>query len=153
MSLVGIKSIKNSKGFTLIELVLVIALGALIMLGAMTMYGKSRDTATADQIVKGTHTIMAGLTELRLYKGVLPAGTSWPASATNYVGSELTTAYGYNCASGVLRITTPICDSAEQATRVLAKLTDQTLCESGSAVASGNRITCIVKGFNGNAGC
>lgn len=149
----GIKSIKNNKGFTLVELVLVIALGALIMLGAMTMYSKSRDTATADRIVKSTHTIMAGLTELRLYKGAIPAGTSWPASATNYVSTELSSSYGYSCASGVLRITSPACDSAEQANKVLAKLTDQTLCETGSNVASGNRISCIVKGFNGNAGC
>ena len=149
----GIKSIKKNEGFTLVELVLVIALGALIMLGAMTLYSKSRETATADQIIKGTHTIMAGLTELRLYKGALPAGSSWPASASNYVSSDLTSTYGYSCSSGVLRITSPACDSAEQASKVLAKLTDQTLCESGSTVTTGNRIVCVVKGFNGNAGC
>jgi len=143
----------SDRGFTLVELILVIALGAMIMLTAMLLYAKGRDAAVTDKTVKGIHTIMAGATEYWTYKGVLPTGSTWPAALKDtYVSSELYNSYGYSCQSGVLSITTPILDSTAQANAILTKLQDQQLCESGSSVSS-NKVTCIVRGFNGSAGC
>ena len=142
-------------GFTLIELILVIALGAMIMLTAMILYNKSRDAAVTDTNVKSVHTIMAGLSELRLYKGKLSAGSSWPADTGAYVDASLSSAYGYNCSSGVLTITTQKADTPAQAGRILTKLQDQNLCDSGSAIngSDSTRVDCIIVSFNGSAGC
>ncbi|MDA8103744.1 MAG: type II secretion system protein [Nitrospiraceae bacterium] len=146
---------KGEEGFTLIELILVIALGAMIMLTAMILYNKSRDAAVTDTNVKSVHTIMAGLSELRLYKGKLSAGSSWPADTAAYVDSSLTASYGYNCSSGVLTITTQKADNPAQAGRILTKLQDQNLCDSGSAIngSDATRVDCIITSFNGSSGC
>lgn len=144
---------KKEQGFTLIELILVIAVGAMIMLAAMVLYNKSRDTAVTDTNVKNIHTIMAGLSELRMYKGKLTAGATWPTDTGSYVESSLSSQYAYSCASGVLKITTPASDDAAQAARLLTKMSDQGLCDTGSAVVGTTKVECIIKSFNGSAGC
>ena len=68
------KAVKNNKGYTLMELILVITVGAIIMLTSMLFYQKARDAAVADSTVKRIHAIMAGLSELRMYKGKLTSG-------------------------------------------------------------------------------
>jgi prepilin-type N-terminal cleavage/methylation domain-containing protein len=145
----------GEEGFTLVEIILVIAVGAMIMVAAMILYNKARDTAVTDTNAKSIHTIMAGLSELRMYKGKLSSGSTWPADTTSYVDTVLSSAYGYSCASGVLTVTTSAADNAAQATRLLQKLKDQGLCDTSSAINSGNatKVDCIITSFNGSAGC
>jgi prepilin-type N-terminal cleavage/methylation domain-containing protein len=146
---------RKEEGFTLVELILVIAVGTMIMVAALVLFNKSRDTAVTDTNAKNLHTILAGLSELRTYKGALTAGVTWPADTTSYVDTTLSSQYGYGCASGVLTITTPAADSTAQANRLLTKLKDQKLCDTGSAINGANpsKVDCIVQSFNGSAGC
>lgn len=155
------KLFKNSsKGFTLVELMLVIALGSMILVSAIVLYSKVRDSAVTDKMSKDVHAILGGLSELRLYKGAIPAaaGPAWPAGTDAYVDvNTLQAAHGYSCATGVLKLTLPPADDANQAARILTKLSDQALCTStaGSPPSSvtGTKVTCVVVSFNGNAGC
>jgi prepilin-type N-terminal cleavage/methylation domain-containing protein len=162
MDLEGSKTTETKKvgeaGFTLVELILVIALGAMIILAAMQLYNRARDSAVQDTVVQSLQSVLAGVSEYRMYKGVVPAGTDWTAGSSvlvNYVDANLQSTYGYNCASGVLTITTPACDSDAQATRMLTKLKDQGTCDTGSAIngTATNKIDCIIPSFNGSAGC
>jgi prepilin-type N-terminal cleavage/methylation domain-containing protein len=144
-------------GFTLVELILVIALGAMIILAAMQLYTRARDSAVQDTYVQSLQSILAGVSEYRMYKGAIPAATGWSQATglTNYVDSNLQSLYGYNCASGVLTVTTPSCDNNEQATRILTKLMDQRTCDTGSAIngTDSTKVDCIIPSFNGSAGC
>ena len=67
-------------GFTLVELILVIALGAMIILAAMQLYTRARDSAVQDTYVQSLQSILAGVSEYRMYKGAIPAGTDWSAA-------------------------------------------------------------------------
>jgi len=157
------KKVKKERnaGFTLIEVILVIALGATIVLAAMALYSRGRDSAVVNTNVNGLQNVVAGLSEYKMYKGSIPPATSWSAATTaapslaNYVDSTAQSNYGYKCASGVLTITTPAADNAAQATKVLGKLTDQGTCDTGSAIngTSTSKIDCIIPSFNGSAGC
>ena len=148
---------KKESGFTLIELILVIAVGASIIIAAMVLYNKSRDSAVANTNTQNLQAIMAGLSEYRTYKGNLPVGdgTSWPAAIQNYVDTGLQTQYKYTCASGVATLTTPVADSSTQATRMLSKLKDMGMCDATSAIngTTDTEIDCVLKSFNGSAGC
>lgn len=144
-------------GFTLVELILVIALGAMIILAAMQLYTRARDSAVQDTYVQSLQSILAGVSEYRMYKGAIPAGTDWSAATAlqNYVDNNLQSQYGYNCASGILTITTPSCDNSSQATRILAKLIDQGTCDSTSAINATNatKVDCVIPSFKGSSGC
>ncbi len=147
-----VKTVKNNKGFTLLELILVIALGAVIMAAAIMLYQKARDSAIMDENAKAVQAIMAGLSELRLYTGVLPSGATWPAATNAYVDAKLRAQYGYSCSGGTLTLTTPVLDSNSQASGLLTKFTDQGLCVAGSVVNS-TQVACTPTGFQGSAGC
>ena len=144
-------------GFTLVELILVIALGAMIILAAMQLYTRARDSAVADTDVQGLQSVLAGCSEYRMYKGAIPAATDWSQATVlnNYVDTTLQAKYGYKCASGVLTITTPSCDNAAQATKILGKLMDQGTCDTGSVIngTDTTKVDCIIPSFNGSAGC
>lgn len=144
---------KNQKGFTLFELIIVISMAAVIMLVAIGFYSKARDGIITETFSKKIYQIMAGLTEVRLYKGRLSTGSTWPADTNTYVTSELRTEYAYSCAAGVLTLTTPSADDAQQVSRVLTRLIDQTICESNSSIVNSTQINCVPKGFNGGSGC
>ena len=153
--------VKEDSGFTLIELILVIALGAMIVLGAMVLYARGRDSAVVNTTVQGLQNVVSGLSEYKMYKGSIPAATSWTAAITavpslaNYVDSTTQSSYGYKCASSVLTITTPAADNAAQATKLLGKLMDQGTCDTGSVINTGSssKVDCIIPSFNGSSGC
>lgn len=149
------KGTEKEDGFTLIELILVIALGAMVVLGAMMLYQRGRDSAQLNTHVNALQAVVSGLGEYKMYKASLPAATGAWTGLENYVDTAISGSYKYNCASGVVTIETPALDDATQATKVLGRLVDQGTCGAGSATAGtpANKIDCIPPSLNGSAGC
>lgn len=145
----------GEEGFTLMELLLVVALIAMMIVATLLIYPNARLSTVTNVTDSDLNNIVSSISEYRTYKGSIPADTSWPGALTNYVDANLQTKYGYNCASGVLTITTGPADNNTQATRLLSKLTDQGICDTGSAINAGTNteIDCIIPSFNGSAGC
>jgi prepilin-type N-terminal cleavage/methylation domain-containing protein len=158
-----LKLLKSNRGFTLVELVVVIAVIALIMAGVALSIGMGRKAGSVSSAASKMRTIEAGLHEYKTYKGAIPAqaemSTTWPEALEAYVSSELRAGgaepHGYQCAAATKTATirTPAFTNAAEAGDVKTKLVDQGLCESDSTVTAANEVDCVVATLKGTAGC
>jgi prepilin-type N-terminal cleavage/methylation domain-containing protein len=158
-----VKSAKNDKGFTLVELVVVIAVIALLMVGVAISVGMGRKAGTTSSGASKMRTIEAGLHEYKTYKGSLPVqatmSSTWPAALNSYVDPDLRGGgaypHGYQCdgTSKTATIRTPAFANATEATDIRSKLVDQGLCDSTSKTTANNEVDCVLSTFQGSAGC
>jgi len=150
----------NQKGFTLIELVVVLALIALIMLGVVIGISSARKAGVARDIESRIRTIETGLYEYKTYKGILPSTTTMElldniVALRAYVPDEIRSSWGYQCDRTTNQVTvlTPAISSSDEATDVSARLVDKDICSSTSLIPGSNQISCVLKQFNGTAQC
>lgn len=151
------KRLKNSKGFTLIELVVVFALIALVMVGIVYSISKGRQSGAAQSTSANLRTIETGLFQYKTYKGTLPAQATmgaFPAALNAYVSPELRANHKYKCDTTAKQavIETPALASAQEASDIAAILQDSGLCSTATTNAN-NTIDCILKSFDGSANC
>lgn len=149
--------LRNSKGFTLLEFVIVIGLAAMLIGVTTLLITKGRMAVNVSTTQERLRIISTGLSEYFLYKNSLPAQATsgaWPSSLENYVESEFRSgdlAHLYMCAADDVTIQTPAFESANAANAIMTRLVDQNLCTSASL--SGTAINCVLKDFSGIAKC
>ena len=157
------KDIKNNKGFTLLEFVVVIALAAVIMVAVALLITKGKDSASFSDTNDKLQIVQAGLAERKVYNPNMPlqttASTTWPAALTPYIPAELraggTFPHSYQCnaATNQIVVVTPALQDAAQADAVLQRLKDNNTCSAASTATAGFAIQCIMKPFDGTARC
>lgn len=151
------KQLRDSKGFTLIELVVVFALIALVMVGVVYSISKGRQTGQTQKVTSDLRTVETGLFQYKTYKGTLPQQATmgaFPAALNAYVSAELRAVHKYQCdtTNNKAVIRTPAMSSSSEATDVATMLQDSGLCSS--AVANADKtIDCTLKSFDGSANC
>jgi len=148
---------KGQRGFTLIELVVVLAIIALIMLGVVIGISQGRKSGKTQETVSKLRTVETGLYEYKTYKGTLPLLATmgaFPAALNAYIPSDIRSTHQYQCNSTDNKaiIKTPAFSDASEANDVATKLTDQGLC-SATSVSAQNEISCTLKTFDGTAKC
>ena len=157
-------SIRNNKGFTLLEFVVVIALAAVIMVGVSILITKGKESAAFSDTNGKMQIIIAGLAERKVFNPNMPVqaalNTTWPAALNPYIPADLrvggTAPHAYQCAAGVNNVVvrTPQLQDTQQATAVRQRLIDNGTCTAASpAVTADFRIDCIVAPFAGSASC
>lgn len=156
------KKLKNTRGFTLLEFVVVVALAAALIGMTAILLTKGRAAANFSTTQERIRVITAGLSEARMFRNSLPAqdtmSPTWPAGLTSYVEAEFRAGgvyeHGYQCSSNNVTLQTPPFESNAAAVAIMNKLVDQNVCTSGSSVPNnGNRINCILSTFSGSAQC
>lgn len=154
----------GKKGFTLIELVIVIALGAIITGGVTVLITQARQQTITSVAGDRVRLIQTGLAEYKMYKGTFPlqaaANTTWPAALTAYVPTDYQvgglTPHGYQCvaADKDVIVRTPAFASATEGGNARTKLIDQGLCDSTSpALTAAFEVDCLIPAFKDTSGC
>lgn len=156
------KPVKNARGFTLLEFVVVIALAAVIMAAVALLITKGKHSAGFSAANDNLQLIQAGLAERKVFSPKMPLqaalSTTWPAAMTPYIPADLRGGgnfpHAYQCVAATNQITiqTPVLEDATQAASVLQRLKDNNTCSATSTVV-GNNINCILKAFDGTASC
>lgn len=156
--------IQDKKGFTLIELVIVIALGAMITAGVTVLITQGRQATVTSVAGERIRTIQAGLSEYKMYKGSFPlqaaSNTTWPAAIQAYAPADYQAAgaapHGYTCdaTSKSVTIRTPAFASAAEGGNARTKLLDSGVCDSTSpALTAAFEVDCIIPAYKSTAGC
>ena len=155
-------SIRNNKGFTLLEFVVVIALAAVIMVGVSILITKGKESAAFSDTNGKMQIIIAGLSERKVFNANMPAAagsTTWPATLTPYIPADLraggTAPHSYQCTAGTqnITVTTPVLQDAQQAAAVLQRMKDNGTCTAASTASGAHAVQCIVAPFAGSANC
>lgn len=157
------KGLGNTRGFTLLEFVVVIALAAVVMASAAILITKGKESAAFSSTNDNLQIIQAGLAERKVLNPNMPlqasSSTTWPAALGSYIPADLraggTYPHGYQCvaATNQITITTPVLQDADQAGSVLQRLIDNKACTSSSVVSGSNAVQCILVAFDGSASC
>lgn len=156
------KTVRESRGFTLLEFVVVIALAAVIMAAVALLITKGKHSANFSSTNDKLQLIQAGLAERKIFNPRMPlqaaSSTTWPNALTPYIPADLrgggTFPHAYQCSSATNQVVilTPVLEDADQAASVLQRLKDNSTCSAASTV-SGTAINCILKAFDGTASC
>ncbi len=159
----GLRYARNEKGLTLIEMIVVIALVGVFLATVGIMISKGRKASSEGDYSQKIGIVIDGLAEKKMYSKVLPADSAnnngWGAQADgvlfDYIPTELHADWKYDCAAGVVTVTTPAYDSNDNAKAALTKLKDTNICAAASVVnaVDNKKVDCVVVQFNGSAGC
>lgn len=152
-----IRTLKNKKGFSLLEIVVVLAIVALIMAGVAYSIGAGRKSSKANDVAQKMRTVETGLYEYKSAKGSLPllaTAGAFPAALGPYIPSEITAAFKYKCDSTDNKavIKTDAMSDATEASDVATRLQNMNICSTATANAD-KTIDCVLKTFDGSAKC
>lgn len=152
-----LRILKNKKGFTLLEIVVVLAIIALVMSGVAYSINAGKKSSKANDIAQKMRTVETGLYEYKSAKGTLPAQATmgnFPTALGLYIPSEITSIFKYKCDSttnqAVIR-TDAMSDSAE-ASDTATRLQNMNLCSTATA-NSDKTVDCVLKSLDGSAKC
>lgn len=154
------KCLRNNRGFTLIEFVVVVALAAALIGLTAILLAKGKAAANFSTTQERIRAISTGLTEYVMFKHSLPVAadmtTSWPEALKDYVEADFRTgaiAHGYQCAGSNVVLQTPTFESSDSAGAILTRLKDQRICANSSVVNKNLGIDCVLTAFEGTARC
>lgn len=154
----GLKAARNQKGFSLIELIVVIALVGVMLGVAGILVVKGRSVSKEGENHQKIGMVINALNERKMYASTLPtqaaaAAMSGIASLTPYVPSDLQT-WQYQCvAGGNAIVTIPGYESNANAIAARQKLVDNGTCDATTAAPGATSVACVIKQFVGNSGC
>lgn len=145
-------ALRCRRGMTLIEIIIVLALGALVMVAAVisiTAMRKSSDTSTLNSDLQR---IVYGINEYQMISKTLPTGNSWPAVLNDFIDSGLRSDYSYVCGASTSNVIT-ITSVEKFQSDPTQKLKDQNMCTNDSRTLynSDKTVTCVPVVFAGQS--
>ena len=145
------QTIRSTRGFTLLEFVVVIALAAVIMASVAALINKGSDSGAFNSTNDDLKLIITGLSEIKALKKTLPlqGGATFPAGCNSYISADIRSRYGYQCSTTITYIYTPEFKSVEQSLAVYTKLVDAGICSSAYPHTGGTRFWCRLGVFDG----